>query len=160
MFTRFGLAIAGLAIFADQISKWWIIAKVMNPPQAITITPFFNLVLAWNKGVSFSLFSSDAPYTKWVLLAIASTITVVLLMWLRKVEQRLLAAAIGLIIGGAIGNIIDRLRFGAVIDFLELHAGSFYWPAFNVADSAITVGVALMLYDGLFYKSQTKNYEV
>ena len=154
---RFGLIIALLVIVADQVSKWYIVTKVMDPPQVITVTWFFNLVLAWNKGISFSFFSNGTAYTTWLLLAAAALIVIFLLFWLRKAESRVLALGIGLVVGGAIGNVIDRLRFGAVIDFLEFHIADYYWPAFNVADSAITIGVAFILIDSLWYKAKSTN---
>lgn len=145
---RLGFAIAFAVAVLDQISKWWVLAELMDPPRIIPVTGFFTLVLAWNRGVSFSLFSGQAsPY---VFAAVAGIIVVGLSIWLRRVENRWLAGAIGLIIGGAVGNVIDRLRFGAVADFLYFHVGEFYWPAFNLADSAITIGVVVLIFDSLF----------
>ena len=145
---RVGLAIAFVVAVLDQLTKWWVLAELMDPPRTIPVTGFFTLVLAWNRGVSFSLFSGQlSPY---VFSAIAGLIVVGLSIWLWRAENRWLAGAIGLIIGGAVGNIVDRLRFGAVADFLYFHVGEFYWPAFNLADSAITIGVAILIFDSLF----------
>ncbi len=120
----------------------------------LVVVPFLDLVLTCNSGVSFGLFNRTGVSALLFALA-AALIILVLLFWLSRVRQNFLAFAIGLIIGGAIGNVIDRLRFGAVIDFLYFHAGSWYWPAFNLADSAICLGVAAMLLDGLLLRRAT-----
>jgi signal peptidase II len=147
---RLGLAVAAIVMVLDQISKWWIITAVMQPPRVIEVTSFFNLVMAWNRGVSFSLFTHDAEFMPYVLVAVALGIVVFLLSWLRRADRAFLAFAIGMVIGGALGNVIDRLRFGAVADFLDFHVLGYHWPAFNVADTGISVGVALIVIDGLF----------
>jgi signal peptidase II len=143
---RQGLAIAGLVVVLDQLTKWAILTWL---ERAIALTPFFNLVLVWNRGVSFGMFDSASRLGPWVLSGLALVVVVLLLGWLRRVDHPLTAAGLGLIIGGAIGNVIDRVRFGAVIDFLDFHALGWHWPAFNVADSAICVGALLLLVDGL-----------
>ena len=147
--TRIGIVLALLVAVFDQISKWWILADVMSPPAVIPVTPFFNLVLVWNRGVSFGILNHSSPWVPWLLSALAAAICVGLFIWLRRAESRWLATALGLIIGGALGNLIDRLRFGAVVDFLDVHASGYHWPAFNVADAAITVGVGILLIDAL-----------
>ncbi len=147
--TRLGLVLALLVAVLDQIGKWWILGYVMNPPTVIPVTPFFNLVLVWNRGVSFGILNQESTWIPWLLSAVAAAICAALLVWLRRAEGRWLAAALGLIIGGALGNLVDRLRFGAVVDFLDVHAGGYHWPAFNVADAAITVGVGILLIDAL-----------
>ncbi|HYG87737.1 MAG TPA: signal peptidase II [Azospirillum sp.] len=144
-----GLAVAAVVIVLDQVSKWWILEHVMQPPRVIEVTPFFNLVLAWNQGVSFGMFSHEAAVMPYVLSAVALVIVGALLAWLRGAERPLVALSIGMVIGGAIGNIIDRLRFGAVADFLDFHAFGWHFWAFNVADTGISVGVALLVLDGL-----------
>jgi signal peptidase II len=143
---RQGLAIAGLVVVLDQLTKWAILTWL---ERAIALTPFFNLVLVWNRGVSFGMFDSASRLGPWVLSGLALAVVVLLLGWLRRADHPLTAAGLGLIIGGAIGNVIDRVRFGAVIDFLDFHALGWHWPAFNVADSAICVGALLLLVDGL-----------
>lgn len=145
-----GLAVAAAVLVLDQGTKWWIVEEVMNPPYVLEITSFFNIVLTLNRGVSFGMFSSDSDMNAWVLSAVAVTVVVALLAWLRKAESLWVAAGIGLIVGGALGNVVDRLRFGAVVDFLDVHAGTWHWPAFNVADSGITVGAAVLIVDSLF----------
>jgi signal peptidase II len=124
---------------------------MMDPSRIIPVTPFFNLVLIWNRGVSFGFLGQESSdWLPWLLTALALAIMTVLAWWLREAANRLMVLALGLVIGGAFGNIIDRLRFGAVVDFLDFYIAEFHWPAFNVADSAITAGAALILYDALF----------
>jgi signal peptidase II len=151
---RQGLGLAVLAFGLDQATKWWIVERVMQPPQRLEITSFFNLVMGWNWGVSFGLFNQRSPYNAWVLTTIAAAIVVMLIIWLRRADSRLIAAGIGLVIGGAVGNAVDRMRFGAVADFLDFHIAGYHWPAFNVADSAISVGAALLIFDALFGKAE------
>lgn len=147
---RIGFAVAGLILVLDQASKAWMLYDVLDPPRVIPITGFFNLVVVWNRGVSFGLFSAESAWGPFVLSGLALAISVALVFWLRRVDHRPLAVAIGLVLGGAIGNVVDRVRFKAVFDFLDFHVFGYHWPAFNVADSAITVGVVLIVIDGLF----------
>ncbi len=149
-----GAAAAGLVLVLDQLSKWWVITRLMNPPRVIEITPFFNFVMWWNKGVTFGLFASAPGWGRWVMVVLALVITAVLVIWLVRVNDKLLALAIGLVIGGAVGNVIDRIRFTAVADFLDFHAGAWHWPAFNLADSAITIGVGLLLIDAFLARRE------
>lgn len=153
----FSLVTAGIVIVCDQLSKWWVVAKLMQPPRAIEVTPFFDLVMVWNKGVTFGMFSAASSWTRWGFTGLALAIVVALWLWLRKVEGRWPAASIGLVIGGALGNVIDRVRYGAVADFLDFHMYGYHWPAFNVADSAITVGVALLFIDALRGRKESLN---
>ncbi len=139
-----------LAVFvlaADQASKAWLLDWLPAQGGAVEILPVFNLVMAWNPGVSFGQFQ-HLPV--WLLVAFAFGISALLLFWLRRAESRGIAIAIGLILGGAIGNAIDRLRFGAVFDFLDWHIGDWHWPAFNIADTGISLGVVLLLFESLF----------
>jgi signal peptidase II len=152
-----GLAMAGLAILVDQGSKNWLLTGPMREPQVFELTSFFNIVSAWNKGVSFSLFRTSAETGPWILSSIALAISLGLLVWLTRVQHRLVALGIGLVIGGALGNVIDRLRFGAVFDFLDFYLGSYHWPAFNLADSSIFLGVVALLWDGLFHGPERGN---
>jgi len=147
---RLGLVVAIVVIVFDQATKWWIMAMVMQPPRIIPVTPFFNLVTVWNRGISFGLFDGDSAVTVWILPLVALAIVAALVAWLRRVQGVWLASAIGLVIGGALGNVVDRLRFGAVADFLDFHVAGYHWPAFNVADSGITVGVTMLVLDSLF----------
>lgn len=150
----FGLAVAAVTLVLDQISKWWIVGSVMNPPRAIELTPFFNLVMVWNRGITFGLFG-DAHWGRWAFAAVALAIVAVLGSWLWRATHRSTALALGLVIGGAIGNVIDRARWGAVADFLDFHVAGWHWPAFNVADSAIVIGVGLLLLEALFSRKET-----
>lgn len=140
-------------LILDQASKHYILAYVMAPPKIIDVTSFFQLVLVWNKGISFGLFGSG-DYT-WIVAIFAILVTLFLGQWMFRARTTLLAAAIALVVGGAIGNLIDRLRFGAVIDFLYFHLGDYYWPAFNVADAAICIGVGLIVLDGLLLSKES-----
>lgn len=146
-----GLTAAALVLLIDQVSKWWVISFVMSPPRDIEITPFFNLVMVWNRGISFGLFN-DSGASVWFLSAIALGIVAVLGVWLRRTPGRLLPCALGLIIGGALGNVIDRIfrETHAVADFLDFHMAGYHWPAFNAADAAIAMGAAILVYDSLF----------
>ena len=150
-----GALVALAALVLDQLSKWWILESVMDPPRRIALTPFLDLVLVYNRGVSFGVFGGAPDWMPWVLTGFALAIAVGLGIWLRRAGDRWLAASIGLVIGGAVGNIVDRLRFGAVVDFIDVHVAGWHWPAFNVADSAITVGVAVLLLDALKSKGRS-----
>lgn len=150
---KLGAAVALVTILCDQLQKWAMLELLHiaeRPP--IEITGFFRLVMVWNRGVSFGMFSGHDELTRWFLIAVALAISAGMIVWLWRCHDRFIAAAIGLIIGGALGNVIDRLRFGAVADFFDFYLGDYHWPAFNVADSAIFIGVALLLWDGLFRK--------
>jgi len=149
---RNGLSLAALVISLDQLSKWWITDFIMQPPRIIPVTPFFNLVLGYNRGVSFGIFDSHFPFNQWLLSLVALAITAALVIWLARADKPWLVVTLGLIIGGAIGNVIDRLVDGAVIDFLDFHWGTHHWPAFNVADTGITMGAAALILDSLFVR--------
>jgi len=157
---RLGWGIAGFVFVADQITKWLILDLFSQGPRVIEVFPFFNLVLAWNRGISFGLFGGLGDWGPWILVFLALVISVVLAVWLMKAENRLTAASLGLIIGGAIGNIIDRARLGAVVDFLDVHLFGYHWPAFNIADTGICVGAALLILESLFYSSEKPKTDV
>jgi len=148
--TALGLAIMCLIIALDQLSKWLILAKIVIPPEhsVIEIAPFFNIVLVWNYGISFGLFAADRQPL--LLVVMSAVILFILLLWLMKNTSLLTACAVGSIMGGAIGNVLDRLRFEAVVDFLDFHIGPHHWPAFNIADSCIFIGVVLLCSSGMF----------
>ena len=140
------LALATVVVVLDQASKAWVLGSLHLMERHI-VTSFFNLVLVFNPGASFSFLADAGGWQKWFFVVLALGISLWLLGLLRRhAQERLLPAALSLILGGAIGNVIDRLRFDAVVDFLDFHLAGYHWPAFNVADSAITVGVALMLW--------------
>lgn len=143
-----GLGLAAAVTALDQLVKWYVVSQLMQPPQVIELTGWLNLVMTWNHGISFGLFSGQAmPY---ILIGVALAVIGVLVVWLIRDQRTAAALWLGLVIGGAVGNVVDRIRLGAVADFIDVHAGVWHWPAFNVADSAITIGVTLILIDGLF----------
>ena len=150
-----GLILAFGVLALDQVSKWWIVTEVMNPPQFIPIFPSFNLVMGWNRGVSFGIFDSASPPNQWLLIGPALVVVVVLLVWLKRADSRLISSALGMIVGGALGNVMDRIHYGAVADFLDFYIGNFHWPAFNVADSGITIGVVVLVLESFFVGSGT-----
>jgi signal peptidase II len=139
------LMLAAGIVTLDQVSKDWILGRyVMFQSEAIT--PFFNLVLVMNSGAAFSFLAGAGGWQKWFFIVLAVAVSIWLLFMLRQhASERLLPSALATILGGAIGNLIDRLRFDAVVDFLDFHFAGHHFPAFNVADSAITIGVSLML---------------
>jgi signal peptidase II len=151
---RLGLILCAVIIVADQVSKAVMMSVLERYPYGIHVLPVFTLVGRWNKGVSFSLLRNLPPE---VLSGFAILVAIGLIYWLTRVENRVVALGIGCVAGGALGNVIDRFRFGAVFDFLDFYVkdGSgweWHWPAFNLADSAITIGVILLLFDGLFHR--------
>jgi len=153
---KIGLSVGAIVVVLDQLTKWLIRDVVLGtgPGRDIEVTGFFNIVEVWNRGVSFGLFASDSPWTPYLLSALAIAISIVLIVWLRKAETTFLALALGFVIGGAIGNVFDRFIWGRVYDFLDFHAAGYHWPAFNVADAAISVGVALILLDGFIARRE------
>jgi signal peptidase II len=152
-----GLAVAIVVVILDQLSKAAILGFFAAHPFSEPLTPFFSLVLGYNRGMSFGFFNAGAGGLNALIFSlVAAAIVVALIWWLVRVTSPFLAVAIGLIIGGAVGNVIDRLRLGAVVDFLDFHVGLWHWPAFNLADSAICVGVAAMLLDGLLLRRQAR----
>jgi len=139
------LALAASVMLLDQVSKAWVLGS-LRLMESLAVTAFFNLVLVFNPGASFSFLAGAGGWQKWFFVVLALGISAWLAVMIRRhAAERLLPAALALILGGALGNVIDRLRFDAVVDFLDFHAAGHHWPAFNVADSAISVGVALML---------------
>ena len=139
-------ALATLVIGLDQATKLWVLA-VFRPFESLEVLPFFNLVLVFNSGAAFSFLADAGGWQKWFFVVLALAISAWLTVMIRQhAAERLLPAALALVLGGALGNVIDRLRFGMVVDFLDFHAAGWHWPAFNVADSAISVGVALLLW--------------
>jgi signal peptidase II len=152
----YGLAAAAAVIILDQISKAAVLAHIDEP---VKILPVFNLVLVWNEGISFGIFN-DGAAGPLILTGLSLVITAFLLIWLWRAAKAPLAIALGLVIGGALGNVLDRLGRGAVVDFLDFHAGQWHWPAFNVADSCIVMGVAFLVLDGLFFEPKEKRHEL
>jgi signal peptidase II len=151
------LFIAAVVLLLDQLSKWAILDRVMPPPGGIPVTGFFNIVLTYNTGVSFGLFQGEAAWQPYFLIAVNLAVSVALLVWLRKQSGSLLVWAVGLVVGGAVGNAIDRFHQPGVVDFLDFHVAGWHWPAFNLADSAIVCGVLLIVADGLFQPRRKGN---
>jgi signal peptidase II len=148
------LLIALSVIAVDQATKAWILYDVMNPPSVLPLLPFLDIILTWNPGVGFGFFKAHSFWGALGLLGVAASISTALGVWIWRTTDKLLLVSLSMIIGGAIGNSIDRLRFGAVLDFIYVHVYilGYRFPAFNVADSAITVGVCL-----LFLESYVRN---
>lgn len=150
-----GLCLAALVLVADQISKYYILNEVLEDRAMIIYTSWFNLVKAWNTGVSFSMFNDMGAWGTFLLSVLAISIIGFLVLWLQKEPSRLVQVALGFIIGGAIGNLIDRVRLGAVFDFLDFHIADAHWPAFNVADSFICIGAIIIIVHSLFNKEKS-----
>lgn len=170
-----------LLMLVDQITKWWVVERYFRlrsyeadgasidflpwlfswklekiPTMHSEITSWFSLVMAWNKGVSFSMLTSDNQYMPYVLIGVALILSAIFFYWLMITNSKMTAFPLVLIVAGAISNVWDRVRFGAVADFLYFHVGTYGWPAFNIADSCIVAGVALLAYDGLFLEPKRK----
>jgi len=143
------IGIASIVLIVDQLTKF-VITQNFLLHEVVPITPFFNLVLVYNPGAAFSFLADAAGWQKGFFIAIGLTASVWIIHLLRKhPEHTLFCTALSLVLAGALGNVIDRVQFGAVIDFLDFHAGGWHWPAFNVADSAISCGAALLVWDAL-----------
>jgi signal peptidase II len=142
----FGLAL--LTLILDQASKLYFLFVYDLPVrEPVRLTPFLDLMVVWNRGISYGLFQQESDAGRWLLILVSVAAAIGLSVWIRRTRGRLLAASLGLIVGGAVGNVIDRLAYGAVFDFIHVHVGSFSWYVFNVADAAIVAGVAGLLYD-------------
>lgn len=149
------LKLSALVIMLDQLSKW-LISNWLDLYQTVEILPFFNLTLAHNYGAAFSFLASAGGWQRWFFVVLAVSISAALTVWLKRLptNAKLEAASLALILGGAIGNVIDRLLYGYVVDFLDLYYGSYHWPAFNIADSAICVGAVLLIFDSFRNKTE------
>jgi signal peptidase II len=146
-FTGLGLAVAVIACALDQATKLFLLRVIdLGRVGVVALTSMVDLRLVWNPGISYGLFQHESPEWQWALLAIKTMAIILLWAWLAQARTKLTAVALGLIIGGAFGNAIDRLTYGAVMDFVHFHVGSFSWYVFNVADSAIVIGVAALFY--------------
>lgn len=160
-----------IVVVADQFTKWWIMERLFrsdgtstlpllewltsvkgsdyNPTERyytpVALTTFLNIIMVWNKGISFGMFQNDSDLGVYMLISLALAISIVFIAWLALTNSRATAYGLALIVGGALGNVIDRFRMGAVADFLDFHYGNWHFPAFNLADSCITIGAALIL---------------
>ena len=149
------MGLVAVTVLSDQISKELLLRYLLKAgPIVQVIDNLFRLVIVWNPGVSFGFLGGDKALPPWLLSTVAVAVCVGLFVWLRRIDRPLIGWGIGLVMGGAIGNVIDRARWGAVFDFADFHVGQWHWPAFNVADSAIVVGVGLMLIDSLLGEKQ------
>jgi len=148
-----GLSVILALIVADQYTKGLIIAHLGEQARTIVLTPFLNLVMVWNKGVSFGLLDTELELARYGLIALALAASAFMLFWLRRAEDKSTALALSLISGGALANVIDRVRLGAVADFIDVHYQDLHWPAFNVADAGITLGAAILML--LTFKGKT-----
>lgn len=138
-------ALAGLVIVLDQLSKWFVLGHIQFG-ETIYVAPFWNWVLAFNPGAAFSFLADQPGWQRWLFSVLAIAVSGWIAFEIRRNPgERLLALALSLVMGGALGNVIDRIRFGAVVDFIQWHAAGYYWPAFNIADSAICIGAALLV---------------
>ena len=143
--------LSAVAVLLDQLTKWLVFrVLLMDDEVERVILPVFSLVKRYNTGISFSIFATEHAGGPWIFALLAIVIALGLLIWLSQTADGLPAVGLALVVGGAVGNVIDRLREGAVMDFLLFHWREWAWPAFNLADSAITIGVALLIYDGVF----------
>ncbi len=149
-----GLMTALVAFVLDQASKMCVFSFLVNGRPVFELTPFFNLVMAWNTGVSFSMFDNLGGAGVYILSAFSLIVVGFLLYWLKDEKSVLIQMALGMIIGGAVGNVVDRVRMGAVFDFLDIHAFGYHWPAFNLADSFICIGAALVICNGLLFNKE------
>ena len=144
-------ALAGLVIVFDQLSKYFVLAHIQFG-ETIYVAPFWNWVLAFNQGAAFSFLADQPGWQRWLFSALAIGVSAWIAFTLRQQpQQKLLSLALTLVMGGALGNVIDRVRFGAVVDFIQWHVAGHYWPAFNVADSAIVAGAILLLVEQLLF---------
>jgi lipoprotein signal peptidase len=159
---RLGVLTALIVLAADQASKWWILHVLDLPDiRQVVLLPVLNLTMVWNHGVTFGLLNGLGAAGHWLLAAVALAVVVALGVWLRKAESAVTATAIGAIAGGAVGNVIDRVRYGAVVDFIHAHVaspwGDLSWYVFNVADAAIVCGVAALILDAQFGHRQPRS---
>jgi signal peptidase II len=150
-FTRYGVVTALVTAALDQATKLWLVFQYDLPAKGrVYLTPFLDLVMTWNTGISYGLFKQQDAFGRWVLLVVGAGLVVLLWNWLARAHSRLVAVSLGLIIGGAIGNIADRFAYGAVVDFILFHVTrphwTFNWYVFNLADAAIVAGVVGLLY--------------
>lgn len=145
---RWPLLLAALILAADQASKEAVLGLLLeSATRQMVLADNLNFVTVWNRGVSFGLLASDAEWTRWGFTGFSVLVSVGLIVWLRSAAGRWLRLGIGLVVGGAIGNAVDRVRFGAVFDFVDVHVAGWHWPAFNLADAAIMLGAAAIMLD-------------
>ena len=154
--TGLGLVAAVVVLIADQVSKWWVLdgLHLAERPDGIELLPVLRFTMVWNRGVTFGLLTGFGSWSYLLLAAVALAVVAALIAWLRRAESGVVATALGAIVGGAISNVIDRLRFGAVVDFIHAHIGAWSWYVFNLADAAIVCGVAALVLDSLLPRAR------
>ena len=158
LWSRAGFAIAFSGVLIDQGYKWWMLNVYdIGSRGVVKITPFFDLTLIWNKGISYGLFQQDSDLGRYILIGIILCIMAVLVVWLIRAQGYFLAVAMGLVLGGALGNVIDRVVYGAVADFFSCHFWGYYWYVFNLADVWVVAGAVLLLYDAMFNEAANKD---
>ena len=149
-YLKIGLGVAAAVFVVDLATKLWVLdGLALEATGPIRVLPFIDFVLVWNRGVSYGLFQQDSDLGRWLLVGVTVVATVALAAWMARTRSRLSAVALGLVVGGAVGNGIDRIVYGAVVDFVHFHVADFSWYVFNVADAAIVVGAALIVLDAL-----------
>ncbi|WP_374340389.1 signal peptidase II [Azonexus sp.] len=154
---RLWFGLAGLVVLLDQLSKW-LVLETLRFGETVYFVPFWNWVLTFNPGAAFSFLADQPGWQRWLFTALALAVSGWIAVELKRHPgQRLNALALSLVMGGALGNVIDRVRFGAVVDFIQWHAAGYYWPAFNIADSAITVGAILLVLAQLTASAEKEN---
>ena len=154
---RLGALIALLTLALDQATKLYLLFVYVLPVRdPLVLAPFLELITVWNRGISYGLFQQHGEVGRWALVMVSLAAAIGLSVWMARVQTALLAVALALIIGGAIGNAIDRAAYGAVFDFVHLHVGRFSWYVFNLADAAIVAGVAGLLYDSVVVDGRRK----
>ena len=145
-----GIAVVVASFVIDQLAKTWVLfGSALPDGEIVRVTPFMDLTLVWNRGISYGLFQQDTAFGRWTLVVFSILAVVVLSVWLARTNRRLVAASIALIIGGALSNLVDRIVYGAVVDYVYLHAFGYSWYVFNLADAWIVAGVIGLLYDSL-----------
>lgn len=151
------LSIALIVLTLDLASKYWV-ESVLEFGQKIPLTSFFNLILTYNPGAAFSFLSEESGWQRWFLSGIAGSAALLIIFLLNKYKhEKLFCLSLSLILGGALGNLYDRITLGHVVDFLDFYIDSYHWPAFNIADSAIFIGAALMIYDSFQRKENAQD---
>jgi len=180
-----GFVLICVIILADQYTKWWVIDHMLRLTpsgggffdwlvtskkieffinerevfKTAVLAPFLNFVMVWNQGISFGMFDTNSSGMSLALIALSLTLSLLMLIWIFMATQKRLALPLGMIIGGALANVLDRIRFGAVADFIDVHVGPYHWPAFNLADSGITAGAAILIL-GTFIGDRGKNGKI
>jgi len=151
------LWVSGMVVFVDQATKHLAQTR-LTYAEPVAVAPSFNLTLLYNKGAAFSFLNDASGWQRWFFVAVALTAVALILYWLKRLGpgSRWTSLGLALVLGGAVGNLIDRLMLGQVIDFIQLYYGDFYWPAFNVADSAITVGAAALILQSIMHRGENR----